>query len=235
MSSESDVIERGEPAGAPDDRVFEFTLSLSESDLCDFFRFALRNYRKQGQRQLVSVALGAAAVALLAFWFWNSTGRGLALLFISSCVAAVLIAYALWWDWTWKPRVTRRVQQAVADSPTFATSTACRVTPEGIEAHDELIDAVIRWPAILKIGETSDHCFLFLNSENAYIIPRRAFDSDDAFEHFISACRRWRSQHPPASGTCPDCGYSLQNLHQDGCPECGWGRVGGGLGGVESS
>lgn len=26
-------------------------------------------------------------------------------------------------------------------------------------------------------------------------------------------------------GVCPKCGYPLQGSHNDGCPECGWGRI----------
>lgn len=50
----------------------------------------------------------------------------------------------------------------------------------------------LRWTALANIKRSADRLFAFVNNRNAYIVPRRAFDSDEGFEAFATAAlQRW--------------------------------------------
>jgi len=42
------------------------------------------------------------------------------------------------------------------------------------------------------------------------------------FFYKLQRCQRWKCR-----GCCINCGYSRHGIARRGCPECGWGRVGG--------
>jgi hypothetical protein len=48
------------------------------------------------------------------------------------------------------------------------------------------------WSAIREAKRSDDHVFFFMTKRLAYIVPRRAFDSDAQFEAFAGAAQeRW--------------------------------------------
>jgi len=54
----------------------------------------------------------------------------------------------------------------------------------------------LRWTAFANIKRSDDRLFAFVNSRNAYIVPRRAFDTDEQFEEFGNAALAfWEQSH----------------------------------------
>ena len=51
----------------------------------------------------------------------------------------------------------------------------------------------IAWRGIVDVRRSADRIFFFMGKRLAYIVPRRAFDSDADFENFASVGeQRWR-------------------------------------------
>lgn len=47
----------------------------------------------------------------------------------------------------------------------------------------------VQWTAIQKLVRTRSHIFLYVIQHGALVIPKRAFDSDEACDRFWSACQ----------------------------------------------
>jgi hypothetical protein len=47
----------------------------------------------------------------------------------------------------------------------------------------------IQWTAAQKLVRTRSHIFIYITQHSAFIIPKRAFDSDDACDQFWNACQ----------------------------------------------
>ena len=47
----------------------------------------------------------------------------------------------------------------------------------------------IQWTSIQKLAKTRSYVFLFITQRRNLVIPKRAFDSDKAFNQFWSACK----------------------------------------------
>jgi hypothetical protein len=56
------------------------------------------------------------------------------------------------------------------------------ITSESANSHTE-----IQWTAVQKLVRTRSHIFLFVTQRRNLVIPKRAFDSDNAFNQFCSA------------------------------------------------
>jgi hypothetical protein len=53
-----------------------------------------------------------------------------------------------------------------------------------------------RWSAFTDIKRSADRLFAFMNHRQAYVVPRRAFDSDEQFQAFAAAAQeRWEQSH----------------------------------------
>jgi acid phosphatase family membrane protein YuiD len=70
------------------------------------------------------------------------------------------------------------------------------VTPSAlrISSSKGVFDA--RWTAFTDVKRTADRLFAFMNHRQAYVVPRRAFDSDEQFDAFAtSAVQCWEQSH----------------------------------------
>ena len=52
-------------------------------------------------------------------------------------------------------------------------------------------ETICLWSAIDWISVTRDHLYFFLDTTQAFIVPRRAFESDERFQAFVAQARQW--------------------------------------------
>ena len=72
--------------------------------------------------------------------------------------------------------------QKITDDPDNSSifiPTTVIIGETGISLHDEFSERKFRWAAFIKKQENSDYYFLFYNSLEAVIIPKRVFRSDE--------------------------------------------------------
>ncbi|MEN3929720.1 YcxB family protein [Microvirga sp. W0021] len=61
-----------------------------------------------------------------------------------------------------------------------------QLTDQGIKTIDETQEALIKWPAIIKVTVTTDYMFLFLSGFKALIFPKQAFKVPSDFDAAVS-------------------------------------------------
>jgi hypothetical protein len=105
--------------------------------------------------------------------------------------------------------LSRRTQKRYAANPANARHFAPRrlaITPEGINAVTENSRSFESWAAVVKVTATDEHVFLYLTSDMAHVVPRRAFIDRGDFERFVELARRYldESRLPAALPVEPD-------------------------------
>jgi hypothetical protein len=76
-------------------------------------------------------------------------------------------------------------------SPLYAAHRFA-VTPAAFLVMSEKVKSEVKWNAMPKVVLDDERLFLFMSVRFAYIVPRRAFDSDRDFQAFTaSAMNEW--------------------------------------------
>jgi len=55
------------------------------------------------------------------------------------------------------------------------------------------------WKAIRKVTETASHVYLFVGLAQAFVLPKRAFASNEAMEAFLAKVKEYRALAAPPS------------------------------------
>jgi hypothetical protein len=63
------------------------------------------------------------------------------------------------------------------------------LTPEALHERTAVNDSKASWRGIYRIDATPTHLFIFTQPNAAHVIPRRAFPTTNAAEHFLSMAR----------------------------------------------
>ncbi|MGC8856472.1 MAG: YcxB family protein [Anaerolineae bacterium] len=91
------------------------------------------------------------------------------------------------------------------DRQRFFAPSEYRFTPQGISITSELSHSEVRWQAVEQIGCLPQHVCLQIGS--MHVIPRRAFESDEAFQQFCQAVQEFYQQaleeQPPSPARLP--------------------------------
>lgn len=65
---------------------------------------------------------------------------------------------------------------------------------DGLFGESEYGKSEMRWKTVQKLARTRKHILIYINSESAWIIPRRAFGNDADWNNFYEVCQRNRRQ-----------------------------------------
>jgi hypothetical protein len=89
-------------------------------------------------------------------------------------------------------RVRARLRlMAIRQSPLHAAQSY-EITPAALRISSSKGVFDLRWTAFANLKRSADRLFAFVNHPNAYVVPRRAFDSDEQFDAFATAAlERW--------------------------------------------
>lgn len=72
------------------------------------------------------------------------------------------------------------------------------ITPGALRISSARGTSDVLWTAFPDVKRAGDRLFIFMSKRQAFIIPRRAFDSDEQFEAFAAAAHeRWEARHTP--------------------------------------
>lgn len=165
------------------ERAFEITYTMTSWDYAAMTRFVMRRPLWRG---LVVLALWLVAVwCLIAY----STGvynpvtliRGIMLsgqAWFFILVLALFAFFALMGHWLmWALSFLYYRQLAAAD----ATITMA-LTEEGIEGTSTIADTKVPWSTVKRVVRAPTYLFLPISKREAFVFPRRAFESEAQFE-----------------------------------------------------
>ena len=69
------------------------------------------------------------------------------------------------------------------------------LTHEGLRFRSRQMEGVAFWQSIKSVKNKGGRLYLFISARVAFIIPRRAFDSEAAFDAFVAeAQERWQTR-----------------------------------------
>lgn len=202
------------------------TFTLLRSDLEVFFRRVL--HTREAKRLLIRTQV--AFVLLFALIALGTTARS------SDSLAARLALGGFWMTlagvlvWSsirgWRNAPSALIDSLIKGSSEKAVLGSVRLTisHEGVCEEKEFFTLSYRWAGIETIERADGQVLLKTGTHNAFVIPDRAFENEADRDRFIAAAKAWRQDHSSLQTACPQCGYNLDRLTREGCPECGWRR-----------
>lgn len=131
---------------------------------------------------LLIVTITAEAWALTGFIDWSALAIGLFLGGLIMLVSSRPMRARLWL------RIMRR-------SPLYAPQIF-EVAPSGLRVSSPKLNSEIPWSTFRDVKRADCRLFIFMTQRLAYIVPRRAFDSDADFDDFAAAAHdAWERRH----------------------------------------
>ena len=87
----------------------------------------------------------------------------------------------------------RSVMRLPSDKSDTLGDRRIHITPEGIQSRTALGESFHQWDGVLRIEETDQFVYLFTDNMAAYLVPKRAFKSDEEVDRFVKTCRsHWK-------------------------------------------
>jgi hypothetical protein len=127
--------------------------------------------------------------------------------------AIAILTFTLWVYWLKSKAIKAHAKKAGdrKDDVTVALSQG------GLSVMRGPVQARVGWETLKHVRQTEDDLY-FGVSETGDIasIPKRAFVSPEAAEHFFAAARG----HIEGEWKCGRCGYDLRGNRRGRCPEC---------------
>lgn len=103
------------------------------------------------------------------------------------------LAAAIGWYLGAPPLLVRYMQRQWSSAVVDTRSNSClrgrhtmEILPEGLRAVCDVQDTTLRWHAVSHVEATDQHSFVYIDPEQAYVVPRRGLLSGD-YEHFFAA------------------------------------------------
>ena len=164
--------------------------SLSKEDYVNYYTYLAWDAPGNKKKRLVYYGKQLLPIIIFLFAFYytglfNRPGNFILL------IAGFLIATTLL-SFIGVRTNTMRVAEKVAEHPENASiflEASITVSEAGITTKNELMETKYQWKAILKKLESKNYYFLFINSLQAIVIPKRVFNSQEEklqFEKLLS-------------------------------------------------
>lgn len=154
---------------------------------------ALSKLVPRGPLQTLRIAAGAIVILLtfiIVAEVWSLTG----IVDWSAITVCLIVAVILLF--VSNRRVRARFWLRVMRLSPLHAAHSYAVTPATLRISSPKGQFDVRWTAFTEIKRTADRLFAFMNHRQAYVVPRRAFDSDEKFEAFAAAAQeRWEQSH----------------------------------------
>ena len=159
----------------------EFTLSVG-----DIEAFVARREKRQQLSPAAPWIFGAAG-ALLCVLAIPAVLQGQVPWFLVVIAGVVALVRVLGWATRWYNR--RQIERGLRD--TFARGPHRLIlAADGLYLVTPDSQTFLRWSGVRKIEQTDEQAFFITGERQGQIVPRRAFDSESAFDDFVDlACR----------------------------------------------
>ena len=184
----------------------EVEYQLSVADVAAFQRFHRKHGPKAQPNPLVRVvqkglAWVIAALAGLAYWFFFQPKGD----WLSGCCAGMFVGIAITFVY-FLLQVNAAVRNALRlyereESRWLLTRRRLKITADGFEITNDYQHVRSNWYVVWLIESTDEHAFFYWCTNQAYIIPRRAFGDSRHFEDFIDLACRYHKGLPARKST----------------------------------
>ncbi len=175
-------------------------------ELEDIVAFNIYHYTRSalGRRQFYRrwLLIGISVVLALAGVCYLFSVRGLlpslSPALIISVVAAVAYVGAYPWIYAW--RLRRSSEAVIQGGRNLAVFGPRRMTltSQFVMHSSPFTQSAVRWIAVEKVDPQAVALYIYVSSNAAHIIPRRAFASDDDFQTFVHTAQEFHSRNMSA-------------------------------------
>jgi hypothetical protein len=122
----------------------------------------------------------------------SSTSFWIGFVGVSAAGASLWTAYCLLY---WRRIIAEQVKRFVKrpENKRMLGWHSCSIGPEGVTATTKDTKTLILWSGVNDIVSTSDHLFMYVTKQNAIIVPRQPFASEQDFRRFAAAAQQFRN------------------------------------------
>jgi hypothetical protein len=163
------------------------------------------NARRITPTAVISVViLFASVLGLIASLFAERSREGFTIFPIACVLAGLLLLFSSrrFHVWLFRRSADKNIPSSDLLRPQHMT-----LTPEAVMHRTEHASGSTEWAGIQHVGITATHIFIFTTSTTAFVVPRRAFASDESFNEFAQTAQKYREiafAQPRASGESRD-------------------------------
>lgn len=135
------------------------------------------------------------AVLIVVTGFYIAVGKFLPLPFIAPSLLIGIIIF-FYYPSIQKKTFVRAVTKLLKEGKNKASLEKQKLTlsSDGVSERSALGETKVGWSSIEKVVQVKKHIFLYIGSVNAFVIPKRAFLSDESLQEFldyvVSRCGR---------------------------------------------
>ena len=152
--------------------------------------------RKQFLKRWLIIGL-TMVIALASFVYLASAqGQFLNLVPVFVLFITFVVAYVGLYPWIYVRRLRKGTEAVFRRGRNLALFGPRRVTltPQFMVSSSPYTQSVARWMAVEGIDPQPTALYLYLSSNTAFIVPRRAFASDDDFQTFVHTAQQFHAR-----------------------------------------
>ena len=161
-------------------------------DIAAFSLHHARTSRLSRRRLRFSQALGIFSTLVLVMVWPGWTGVERVVFFIVFCLL-FLIAYPVYYQWAIK-RNARKIYSQGANKSLIGEHTIV-IDSEGVTERSAVAESKIAWSGVERIEEDGHNVYFYIGPLQAYVIPKRAFQTPDDGEAFLQLAQSYRSAY----------------------------------------
>ncbi len=211
-----------------DEETIRVDFELTDDDWISFYRFCYSKPINWRRTLLVGIACLIGPSAFLMGPILLSKQSLPPELYRFIFIPIILGVFLLIWVLT-NPLLARRhavksVKQHLQLRKGLTGNQCIVIDRSGIKQTTDFINAKITWEMVSGLIKTPEALGCNIADNIGIIIPRRAFETEEAFQLFSELVYQFFQEAPNYLRNCPECGYDLEGDVPTGCPECGWGR-----------
>jgi hypothetical protein len=99
-----------------------------------------------------------------------------------------------------QPNATRKVLQEGRNAEKALGWRRLTIDPHAVRTTSAFSASSFYWEGVEAVSVSQDHVFIYVTTRVAYVVPRRAFPDDRAFEDFVEMARRYYRMGGVAQG-----------------------------------
>ena len=170
---------------------------LTIDDLVAYNLYFIKNVPAQRRVRLLAKYVMPASLAVLCLagmlYSRRRNGEVNELLWFCAAVVVVYTAYV----WLWYDAISRRrlrAMYAAGRNTGLIGPMTVQLRPDSLWRQTSVSEGWVKWKAVTDIQSDGEYLFISLGVGSAYIIPRRAFADQTAFDSFAGEARRlWQA------------------------------------------
>ncbi|HEV2493220.1 MAG TPA: YcxB family protein [Terriglobia bacterium] len=178
----------------------EITYTISREDYWQFRKYYLLRRRSMQATAVIAFLLLGLYVVLVE-WILNTSTL---MMEISAPLIAAVVMILL------VSRFKHVVMSIPSDKGRTLGEHYLSVAPEGVVDRTKSSDRLTRWSGILNIVGNKHYIFLFSDTDQAHIVPKRTFQSKDDAQKFLDAAlAQWKADRMAAQDKVDRYGYRV--------------------------